>query len=1413
MHRWILTAALSLSACFQIFSQTTHCEADWFNFRLEWAGRYERIEPVYDQIAIVWRDGLCGISDREGNLLLPIQYHAQFRYPVILRKGDHFAGVRSNGSVWAIDDCDHVSISCNSAWIVGKNGLQGLRDSTLQHLILPHQYISIACYDKSIYATDTSGHILEFDYSGRRIDSSDVTQLSNGLFIRRNDKRHCALASADGTLLTDYIFQHLVPVCDGSFWATLRNAKPQPSALWMWQRFQHYDAQGKPLSDPPCQRMLQETDGGMIKVVRDNRYEIWDGCGQQILPGASWEISEQYSHNFEDPEPEPFLLWGVTLFKKDNLLGVFLNAGKKTILPQYRRIYAAPGKIIACRATGGTDWYDRSGNLLRTTSDSIVGRSDPSWRRFFIAGKGGLMGVIDAEGREVILPKYRYLRMVGSGCYAYPGDNGERLLDPSGEEIPLPPGYRFDKVCGNYILFRRDMVGGLTDLRGRMVLPPRYDWLSPMNDNFLFYFKGKNDLYGLVNAQGDTILPAVYRQHAIIPMSGYIFLEKDGLWGIVNYKGQLIQPFEYTEKSFNNHNIVLRKGGETFFFEPADGTVKPAGFEWKGWMPYDVVAARRGGQWGLLRSDLTVALPFEYDTIFYKENHIVARRRNRDQWYNEETGIFRAVEIDRVRVLEASFWATLFERNGKKGLQYPSGDTLPAIYDQIVLDYGRHALLATLKDGVCKVPGSDGQPGVSFTADSLRSFDIAYLLQYWHRGEAWLMNTANGAKRRMELLTGAGEVKKYMICADVQQPVAWEQLVAYRVREGNRERYVLLDSLLQDRVPADFDIDPKKYIYRPDGKLMLRIARNGREGLWDVDDRRWVFPCLYDGIEGIVQRTDRHARTSSLSKPGHIINYPTDFVRLSDKGGYGLGRISDGTVILPCIYDGINIHLTDGSLTQLSENGKYGFYRPADGKMLPPVYTNSLNVNPKGLISLCRGDIFGLADRNLDVIVPVEQKRIVTVGQYFAVQKDKLWGFYNREGNQIQPYQYSWLGKIEHSSKWIVQKQDKQALFDENLQALTSFEFDLIEQRLSPGGRLVCMFKKWDSLYDDMVSRYGVVDTFGTIILKPEFPSVSVCDSLCVVSNMSPGKFGIVRTDLSVVAPFVYDRIKCTGDGRFMVQHDHKWGLLDHDGKALTAVEFDNIEESEGRTLPYIVGKNEYYALVDRSGRLITGFDFDYAEGFHSGRAAVRRDGRWGYVDSTGRVVIALQYDYAGQFNKHRFAWVVQNGERMCIYIDGERIITGENQSQDARFFSNYNRFGQDGLTCPMASSPGLKDLFGRTVIRSDTLIIAPPQGTVCLYRIMKPGYPQSRCGLMALNGRIITPPLFDAAGDNFNRTNVILVKRDGKYGYLRYDGQIIAEFKYDAAAPFDRAGQAEVVLNGKTFVIDMSGKCVKNCD
>lgn len=1397
MHQWILVAALSLSACVQVFSQNAFCEADWFNFRLEWAGHYERIEPVYDHRAIVWRDGLCGISDREGNLLLPIQYREQSRYPVILRNGKHFAGMRNNGSVWTIDDCDHVSVSCNPAWIVGKNGLQGLRDSTLQHWILPPKFIRIACYDKYIYATDTSGHNLEFDYSGRRVDSSAVTQLSNGLFIRWNDKRHCALAGADGSLLTDYIFQHLVPVCDGSFWATLRNTRSQPPELRMWQRFQHYDAQGKPLPDPPCQSMLEETDGGMIKVVRSGRHEVWDTCGQQILPGASWAIGKPDAHYFEDPEPP--LPRGFVLFKKDSLLGVFLNAGKTTIPPHYRRIYAAPGKIIACLVTGGTDWYDRSGKLLRTTPDSIVEKSDPSWRRFFIAGKDGLMGVIDAEGREVIPPKYRYLRPAGGGCYTYREYYGEHLLNPSGEEIPLPPGCRFDRVCGNYILFRRNMVGGLTDLRGRMVLPPRYDWLSPMNDNSLFYFKGKNDLYGLVNVQGDTILPEAYLQRDIIPMSGYIFLKKDSLIGVVDYKGRLIQPFEYTDRQqWNVHHIFLLKNRETFVFQPADGTVKPAGFEWKGWMPYGVIAARRGGQWGLLRSDLTAVLPFEYDTIFYKENHVVARRNNRDQWYNEENGVFRAVEVD--RVLEAHFWTILFERNGKKGLKYPSGDTLPAIYDQIVLDYERHVVLATLKDGVCNVPGSDGQSGFSFPADSLRSFYIPYFLQYWHRGEAWLMNTANGAKRRMELLTGAGEENKYMIYAEAQQSATRERFVAYRVREGNRERYVLLDSLLQDRVPAELDIDPKKYIFRPDGKLMLRIVRNRREGLWDVDERRWVFPCTYDAIEGIILQTDRYVRNGCLS---HVVSYPSGFVRLRDKGHYGLGRVAGGPIVLPLIYDGIEIYITKDSLLYLSKNGKYGLYRPFEEKLLPPVFDNRPELEHDRLISLyTHPDNSGYADNHLNIIVPPQFLELEKYGPYIAARADSLWGFYDRRGNLVQPHQYSRLNKIEGSNKLVVEKQGKWMLLDEDLQTLGDAGFDFIDEDLLPGGCLEYGRHGWDSSLNCNVLWRGLVDTFGHVVLRAEFRSLFYCNGdRFVLADSAARQFGIFSADMRMLVPFVYEHVRCTRSGHFLVKKGEKYGLLDRDGRPLIEPEYDDIEEGDRPAMPYVFGKNGRYAFADRNGRLLTAFEFDFADGFRSGRAAVRRNGLWGYADSTGQVVVPLQYTFADKFGSNGRAWVLDKDKWLQINPTGKATL------EKAPFnFDHERRY--------LSDTAGLRDSYGRLVLHNDSLAVSRPEGAVCRYRLIRPDS-GLRYGLMNPDGRLLTPRIFDAVYPDirFNHAEILPVRRGARWGYLHVSGKMTIPFQFEKAAPFDRSGQAEVVLNGKTFVIDMSGKCVKNCD
>ena len=574
MLKYTLSIALLLVCQGRLTAQYSFCEADWFAFRLKWANQFETIEPVNDRYAVVWRNGRCGIADRAGKVIVPLQYLEQTSWKPILRNEQGFAVVRDDGTVWEISGYDGVQPHSENLWQVTLNGLTGLMD-TMQQWVLPPRFKGIGG-SKRWYVQDSSGRRGEIDSLGHWIHPAGVVQLSNGLFFRMDEAWHYQLTDSAGMAMLDCWFESVVPMCDGSFWADRWGNSPL--AYSMDKRyFQHYSGKGQLLSDPVCERIYRVDDNAM-KVLRNNQYLLWDSCGNILIPGASWDTGEQNYLPYQFPDHEPFLPFGMVRFERDRRFGLYLTGSKKIIPPQYRRIYSAPGKIIASRIAGGTDWYDRAGNLLKTTTDSITGLPDPSWRLFLITGSDGRMGVIDAEGKTVLPPKYKSLRFAGSGCYTFrDNDWQERLLDPFGIKIPLPKGHHFERMCGNYILIRQLLSWGLADLSGRVVIRPRFESLVPMSDNYLFQYKGENGRYGIVDAAGHMVLPAEYEPGDIELDQGYLFLRKTGLYGVADRTGRLIHPFEYTGKNRLGNKIVLTQSGETFVFHPDSGILLPIG--------------------------------------------------------------------------------------------------------------------------------------------------------------------------------------------------------------------------------------------------------------------------------------------------------------------------------------------------------------------------------------------------------------------------------------------------------------------------------------------------------------------------------------------------------------------------------------------------------------------------------------------------------------------------------------------------------------------------------------------------------------------------------------------------------------------------------------------------------------------
>ena len=84
--------------------------------------------------------------------------------------------------------------------------------------------------------------------------------------------------------------------------------------------------------------------------------------------------------------------------------------------------------------------------------------------------------------------------------------------------------------------------------------------------------------------------------------------------------------------------------------------------------------------------------------------------------------------------------------------------------------------------------------------------------------------------------------------------------------------------------------------------------------------------------------------------------------------------------------------------------------------------------------------------------------------------------------------------------------------------------------------------------------------------------------------------------------------------------------------------------------------------------------------------------------------------------------------------------------------------------------------------------------------------------GLVDRNGTEIVPLQYDWMGDTDN--SLILVRNEaGRCGYIRHDGKLAIALRYDDAYDFDEQNKALVVLDGRSFNIDLEGNELLEAD
>ena len=182
------------------------------------------------------------------------------------------------------------------------------------------------------------------------------------------------------------------------------------------------------------------------------------------------------------------------------------------------------------------------------------------------------------------------------------------------------------------------------------------------------------------------------------------------------------------------------------------------------------------------------------------------------------------------------------------------------------------------------------------------------------------------------------------------------------------------------------------------------------------------------------------------------------------------------------------------------------------------------------------------------------------------------------------------------------------------------------------------------------------------------------------------------------------------------VRKNHKFGLVDHNGKVLIPVEYEDIEsdmplyEDTENKVSYLgsrklwAKKDGKYGYLDEYGAVAIPFIYDGAKVFYQGKwlsptlCLVKKSGKWGYINTEGTVIIPFAYDELDDFGTDDYCAAKKNGKWGYIDKNNKVIIPfiyDEVEDSDLK----YIRVVKDG-------KEGIIDFKRKTVIPIDFYVI-----------------------------------------------------------------------------------------------------------
>ena len=323
---------------------------------------------------------------------------------------------------------------------------------------------------------------------------------------------------------------------------------------------------------------------------------------------------------------------------------------------------------------------------------------------------------------------------------------------------------------------------------------------------------------------------------------------------------------------------------------------------------------------------------------------------------------------------------------------------------------------------------------------------------------------------------------------------------------------------------------------------------------------------------------------------------------------------------------------------------------------------------------------------------------------------------------------------------------------------------------------------------------YGLIDFAGKKITEAEYTNIYALEGIAKsIVIEKDGKKGIVNSSLGqVVLECKYSDISIvseTADDGYIVNLNGKYGIISASGKTVLEPQYKEIKHVTGNNM-YAVVDDAGNKIIDSNLNVIIDNGFEDVKSIDGENIIIKNGDKFGVINKSNEAKIPVEYEDL-KYSYDNYYIAKKNGLYGIISLDN--VVCTDFSYTSLDFIKSINIYTAE-------RSDYTTDVLNKNLeVKLSGVIISELNLEKDYMRIRKDNdYKYYNFNFNEKNNI-----------DILKSNTLFLVKKDGKYGYVNNNSELIVDYKYDDAKEQNDFGYCAVKKDGVWGVLNYDGTVV----